>query len=44
MYLFFAVAELGEVIDAVQDRPFVSNAGVEVMLLPVFVHTQAFEN
>lgn len=43
-YLFFGVAELGEVVDAVQHSTFVRNASVEVMLLAVLVDAQSLEH
>jgi len=42
--LFLGVPKLGKVINAVEHRPFVSNTGVQVMLLAILVHAQALEH
>lgn len=43
-HLFLGVTELGKVVNAVEYRPFESNAGVKVMLLAVLVDAQALEH
>lgn len=43
-HLFLGVTELGQVVDAVEHSAFVSNAGVEIVLLAILVNAQAFEH
>jgi hypothetical protein len=43
-HLFLGVAELGEVVDAVEHGALVGNAGVEVVLLAVLIDAEALEH
>ena len=43
-YLFLSVPKFGEIVNAVEDSAFVSNACVKIVLFPILIHAQTFKN
>ena len=43
-HLLLGVAELAEIVDAVEDGPLVGNRGIEVVLATVLIHADALKH
>jgi hypothetical protein len=44
LYLFFCVAKLGQVVDAVEHSPLVGHCCIQVVLLATLIHGDALKH